>query len=129
MPSSMVAWMKSLFGYDTTKKRVYEVERKRYCVDKGRGSVCLEGHISYWKNGDFVLEEANDNVWAIGTIVGQPVESMKPLSGEGFDEVGRVEGAEDVEEEIVGTDRWIITVDVASLDFVNSERAFSPSSS
>lgn len=105
-------------GGDAIESRWYEAPLYEFTLEKEVSEVTVEGHDWEWKDGDVVVYELTDEGWARATVYPftDDNQAMKAVVGssEGFENVARVSGVEDVQETQIGVTEWDIEVDVAA---------------
>lgn len=114
------------FGGDAIESRWYEHPVYEFSLEKEVSEVTVEGHGWVRRDGDVVVYELTDSGWANATVYpwDGSNQAMKAVIGssDGFEDVKRVSGVEEVFKEEIGKTEWDIEVDVAAGTIVSVER-------
>lgn len=110
--------VEKLLGGDAIEDRWYEATIYRFTLEKEVTDLNFIGHGFERRNdGDVVVYKLTDDGWARATVY--PIDgsdmALKAVVGSsnGFEDVCRVSGVEDVNKEVIGRTEWDIKVDVA----------------
>lgn len=116
--------IKARLGYDTTVEKTYVRAVYQYEILHLNGEVSEPiGHIHRRDEGFVLVEEADDDTWHRATAMKNSLPAGKPWRGsQGFDLVRELEGVQEVNRDLIGTDVWTITVDYAGNSIENVER-------
>lgn len=107
--------LEKLLGGDALETRYYEMPVYDFKVEGCDNELkVVEGHYQTWREGNFVVLEGNDDVWAKGTVYPINGGEMAMKTFNGFKETTKIPDALDFEKEYIGETQWEITVDVAA---------------
>jgi hypothetical protein len=118
--------LEKFLGGDALESRWYEAPVYEFVLEKECSNKTVVGHGWNRSEGDVVVYELTDSGWARATVYPMTADdmAMKAVIGShsGFNDVEKVAGVVDVQENQIGQTEWDITVDVADGVIVDVER-------